>query len=90
MLVETNCKAIKKSRIVGIREREIKDITSRVLSDLPRTVCRCSKISRNRFLRTRKTMSSNRIILTFIIEKTRTLPLIGKEISPISKTTVSR
>jgi hypothetical protein len=90
MLVETNCRAMKKSRIVGMRDREMKDITSLILSDLPRTNLRCSKINRKKFLRTRKTMSSSRIIFMFIKEKTRTLPLMGKEISPISKTTVSR
>jgi hypothetical protein len=81
---------MKNSRIVGMRDRVIKDITSRVLSDLPRVIFRCSKINRNRFLRTRKTISRSRIIFIFIREKTRTLPLIGKETSPISKTTVSR
>jgi hypothetical protein len=81
---------MKKSRIVGMRDSEIKDITSLVLSDLPRVIFRCSKINRNRFLRTRKTIRRSRIIFIFIREKTRTLPLIGKETSPISKTTVSR
>jgi hypothetical protein len=90
MLVETNCKAIKKSRIVGISDREIKDITSRVLSDLPKDICRCSNTSRTRFLNTRKTISSSRIMLIFIRENTRTLPLTGKATSPIWKTTVSR
>jgi hypothetical protein len=90
MLVETNCKAIKKSRMVGIRDRLIKEITRRILSDLPRDICRCSKIRRTRFLNTRKTMSSRRIMLIFMREKTRTLPLTGKVTSPIWKTTVSR
>jgi len=90
MLVETNCKAMKKSNIVGIRDKEIKDIISLVLRDLPNDICRCSKISRNRFLSTRNTMSSSRIMFTFIREKTRTLPLMGKLTSPIWKTTVSR
>jgi hypothetical protein len=90
MLVDTNCIAIKKSRIVGISDSEIKDITSLVLSDLPRVIFRCSKIKRNRFLRTRKTIRRSRMIFIFIREKTRTFPLIGKETSPISKITVSR
>jgi hypothetical protein len=90
MLVETNCKAIKKSRMVGTRDREIKEITKRILSDFPKDICRCSKISRTRFLNTRKTISSSRIIFIFISKKTRTLPLTGKVTSPIWKTTVSR
>jgi hypothetical protein len=90
MLVETNCKAIKKSRMVGISDKEIKDMTSRTRSDLPKEICRCSNISRTRFLKTRKTTRSSRITLIFISEKTRTLPLIGKVTSPIWKTTVSR
>jgi DNA primase large subunit len=65
-------------------------MTSLVLSDFPRVIFRCSKINRNRFLRTRKTIRSSRIIFIFIRKNTRTLPLIGKDTSPISKTTVSR
>jgi hypothetical protein len=90
MLVETNCKAIKKSRMVGTSDREIMETTSRVLRDLLRDIWRCSKINFTRFLNTRNAISNSRIMLTFMREKTRTLPLMGKVISLILKTTVSR
>jgi len=69
--VETNWREIKKRRIVGIREREIKDITSLLFNLEPRMFSLLSKKSSARFRSTRKSIRRTRITLRFITPNIR-------------------
>jgi len=68
----------KKSRTVGTRDRETKEITILVRSFVPISLRCRSKISSTRFLITKKAMSRRSTTLILIRAKTRTLPLTGK------------
>ena len=81
MEVDTNCSDIKKRRMVGIRESEIKEITSLVFSFDPRTFFLDSKNSSARFRRIRKNISKTRITLIFVSANIRISLDIGREIS---------
>ena len=82
MLVETNCREMKKSRAVGIRESETKEMTSFDRSLVPRIFFFRSNTSWTRLRSTRNTMSRSRNTLQLMRTKTRTLPLTGNGTAP--------